>query len=66
MKFDDELWLELGFAILGAGLLAGMIAVALGRAQGQVKHGQRHASSPPSAGSVSGERHRNIQTVAAR
>jgi hypothetical protein len=66
MKFDDETWLELGFAIFGMGLLAGIIAVGYGRAKGRVTHSSRRTQKLPAAGSVSGERHRNIQTTAAR
>ncbi len=62
---DQETWLEIGFALFGLGILAGIVALVYGRARGSTRRGERHAENPP-AGNVSGERHRNIQTVAAR
>ncbi len=63
---DQEIFLEIGFVVFGLGILAGIVALVYGCARGGTRQGERRAQNPPSAGSVSGERHRNIQTVAAR
>ncbi len=63
---NQEIFLEIGFALFGLGILAGIVALVYGRARGGTRHGERRAQNPPTEGNVSGERHRNIQTVAAR
>ncbi len=63
---DQESLLEIGIVILGAGILTGIVAVLYGRARGNGRHRAHKAQNPPAASNVSGERHRNIQTVAAR
>ncbi len=63
---DQETWLEIGLLVLGLGILAGIVVVMYGRARGGTRQGERRAQNPPAAGSLSGERHQNIQTVAAR
>ncbi len=63
---DQETWLEIGFALFGLGILAGIVALVYGRARGSTRRGRRHAEQPPQAGSIGAERHQHIATVAAR
>ncbi len=67
---DQESLLEIGLLLLGAGILTGIAALLYGRARGSARHGERKAGTvrrnPAAAGTMSGDRHRNIQTVAAR
>ncbi len=65
-KIDQELALEVGFALFAAGISAGLAALLLGKTRGGMSHQRQHAAAPPSEGTVSADRHRNIATVAAR
>jgi hypothetical protein len=57
---DHETWLEVGLAALGLGVLAGLIALLVGRLGGDAGRGARRAEQSPSAGSVPDQRHQNI------
>ena len=63
---DDESWLELGFGVLAASILAGLLALILGRASGGARRQARFNEAPPSPGSIGSERHSNISSVSAR
>ncbi len=63
---DQETVLEIGLLALGLGILGGIGAVLYGRVRRSAWLGDGRAQNPPPPGSVSGERHQNIQTVAAR
>ncbi len=63
---DSETWLEMGFVALGVSILVGIAALFYGRARVGAQHAGRQGQNAPHQGSVSSERHRNIQTVAAR
>lgn len=66
LTLDQELLLEAGAALLGAGLLGGAALLALGRASGHARRGQRHREQPPSPGSIPAERHQQTGAVSAR
>jgi hypothetical protein len=57
---DHETWLEAGLAVLGLGVLAGLIALLVGRLGGDAGRSARHAEQAPTAGSVPDQRHQNI------
>jgi hypothetical protein len=57
---DHETWLEMGLAVLGFGVLAGLVALLAGRLGGDARRGSRHAEGSPSPGAVSDQRHQNI------
>ncbi len=63
---DQETLLEIGLLASGLGLFSGIAALVLGRARESMRRGEDRAQNPPAKGSVPGERHCNIQTVAAR
>ncbi len=67
---DQESLLEIGLLLLGAGILTGIAALIYGRMKGNGRHSERKAGTvrrnPAAAGTMSSDRHRNIQTVAAR
>jgi hypothetical protein len=65
-KPDQELFLEIGVALLGAGLLGGAAMLAIGRVAGGVRRGGRHREEPPSPGSIPAERHQQTGAASAR
>ncbi len=65
-KIDMEMFLDFGIVLFAAGMLVGGVTLLLGRTSGKVEHDRRHGEGPPERGSVSSERHRNVQTVASR
>lgn len=65
-ELDQELLLEIGVALLGAGLLGGAAMLAIGRASGDARRGRRHREGPPSPGSIPAERHQQTGAASAR
>ncbi len=65
-KIDMGMFLDAGILLFAAGMVAGGVILLLGRTSGQVEHDRRHGEGPPRRGSIGSERHRNVQTVAAR
>ncbi len=63
---DQETLFEIGLFVSGLGLVSGLAALVLGHARERMRSGEHRAQNPPAKGSVPGERHCNIQTVAAR
>ncbi len=63
---NQESLLEIGFVLFGLSILAGIVALVYGQTQGGRHQGARRAQNAPARGSVSTERHQNIQTVSAR
>lgn len=57
---DREAWAETGLALLGLGVLGGLLALVLGRLSGDAQRGSRHAEAPPAPGNVPDARHQNI------
>jgi hypothetical protein len=66
MKLDTAAVFEVGVVVLGLGLLGGLAALLLGRANGDIQRGRRYAEGPPAAGAVANERHQHIGAVSAR
>ncbi len=68
MKFsmERELLLEVGMILFAAGLLGGLGVLLFGRAKGGVDRSRQRSKGAPPSGSISGERHHNVATVAAR
>lgn len=62
----EETPLEIGLAVFGVMLLAGLAVVLFGRTAGGITREQRHAEAPPSPGSIPASRHQNIGAVSAR
>ena len=65
-RVEHELLLEIGAALLGAGLLGGAVVLVLGRASGDVRRDRRHREGPPAPGSVPAERHQQTGAASAR
>ncbi len=63
---DQDSWLDIGLAVFGLSILTGIVALLYGRTRGTVRRREGWAQNPPAPGRIPGERHRNIQTVAAR
>jgi hypothetical protein len=64
MPRDRELALEVGFGLVGAGILGALALLVAGRVWGDTQRGARHAEAPPPAGSVPTERHQNMSASA--
>ena len=60
MARDRELALEVGFGLVGAGILGALALVLAGRVWGDAQRGARRAEAPPPVGSVPAERHQNL------
>jgi hypothetical protein len=60
MARDRELALEVGFGLVGAGILSALALALAGRVWGAAQRGARHAQAAPPAGSVPAERHQNL------
>ena len=59
---DRESMLEVGFALLAAGFLAGFGMLVAGRLAGGAQRHRRHAEAAPSPGSIPAERHQQLST----
>jgi hypothetical protein len=60
MACDRELALEVGFGLVGAGILGALALLLGGRIWGDAQRRARHAQAPPPVGSVPAERHQNL------
>ncbi len=61
-----ETAVEIGLALLAAGLRAAAGVLVFGRASGGARRGRRRNEATPSGGSVAPERHHHTSTVSAR
>jgi hypothetical protein len=59
---EPETVLEVGFALLAVGFLAGLGLLVGGRLAGEAKHRTRHAEAAPEPGRIPSERHQQLST----
>ncbi len=65
-RLDRETWFEIGLLALAGGILGGLGVLLYGQAAENITHTQIKLLGPPAPGSISNERHTNIQTNPAR
>ncbi len=65
-RWDRETWFEIGMLALAGGILGAIGVLVYGQAAESVVHSPKRRQGPPAPGSVSNERHMNIQTNPAR
>jgi hypothetical protein len=64
MAKDRELALEVGFGLVGAGILGALALLVGGRVWGAAHRAAGRGEAPPPAGSVPPERHQNLSASA--
>ncbi len=65
-RWDRETWFEIGMLALAGGILGGIGILVYGQTLEGIVHSLNRRQGPPAPGSVSNERHMNIQANPAR
>ncbi len=65
-RIDEAAVLEAGLLFAALAIVGGGLALAAGGLATRISGGRGHREAPPKAGSIAGERHRHVSTVAAR
>ncbi len=65
-RIDEAAMLEAGLLVAALAIAGGGLALAIGGLATRISTGRGHREEAPMAGSIGGERHRHVSTVAAR